>query len=70
MFTFAVLFAGLEPASPTETLAVGRTGKTAVVSSRNQNKRNEEELDPTCAAATWKIIQDKLPRLKSPDTRL
>ncbi|XP_066478504.1 UV-stimulated scaffold protein A [Tiliqua scincoides] len=60
---------GLEPASPPETLAVGRTGKTAVVSSRNQNKRNEEELDPTCAAATWKIIQDKLPRLKSPDTR-
>ncbi|KAJ6651011.1 hypothetical protein lerEdw1_001189, partial [Lerista edwardsae] len=44
-------------------------GKTAVGSSRTQTKRNEEELDPTCAAATWKIIQDKLPQLQPPDTR-
>lgn len=60
---------GLEPASPPKTLAAGRTEKIAgKMSSRTQNKKNEEELDPTCAAATWKIIQHKLPQLKPPDT--
>ncbi|XP_028902266.1 UV-stimulated scaffold protein A isoform X2 [Ornithorhynchus anatinus] len=33
-----------------------------------QPKRNEEELDPTCAAATLRLIRDKLPKLPSPPT--
>ncbi|XP_053160899.1 UV-stimulated scaffold protein A isoform X3 [Hemicordylus capensis] len=60
---------GLERVSPPKPLGVGRAGETAVANSQIQAKRNEEELDPTCAAATWRIIQDKLPRSKSPDTR-
>ncbi|XP_069488255.1 UV-stimulated scaffold protein A isoform X2 [Ambystoma mexicanum] len=30
-----------------------------------RTKKNEEELDPTCAAATWKVIRDKLTKLTS-----
>ncbi|XP_069060130.1 UV-stimulated scaffold protein A isoform X2 [Pleurodeles waltl] len=32
---------------------------------RPRPKKNEEELDPTCAAATWKVIRDKLTKLTS-----
>ncbi|XP_033004292.1 UV-stimulated scaffold protein A isoform X1 [Lacerta agilis] len=55
---------GLEPVSPSKPFATGRASAAA-----SQPKRNEEELDPTCAAATWKMIQDKLPRLHLPGAR-
>lgn len=38
----------------------------APLSSRAQLKSNEDELDPTCAAATLKLIRDKLPKLPPP----
>lgn len=60
IFTFLV---GLEPLSPPK--AVGT--ETAA---EREPKQNVDELDPTCAAATWKIIRDKLPRAQPPDTRL
>ncbi|XP_060089546.1 UV-stimulated scaffold protein A [Heteronotia binoei] len=53
---------GLEPLSPPK--AVGT--KTAT---EREPKQNEDELDPTCAAATWKMVHDKLPRVESPNTR-
>uniref|UniRef100_A0A8B9ZDK3 UV-stimulated scaffold protein A n=1 Tax=Buteo japonicus TaxID=224669 RepID=A0A8B9ZDK3_9AVES len=43
---------------------------TAPLSSRAQLKGNEDELDPTCAAATLKLIRDKLPKLPPPHARL
>lgn len=43
---------------------------TAPLSSRTQLKGNEDELDPTCAAATLKLIRDKLPKLPPPQARL
>ncbi|XP_054830711.1 UV-stimulated scaffold protein A isoform X2 [Eublepharis macularius] len=53
---------GLEPVSPPNALGI----KTA---EEGEPQQNEEELDPTCAAATWKIVQDKLPRVQPTDTR-
>ncbi|XP_040447893.1 UV-stimulated scaffold protein A isoform X1 [Falco naumanni] len=54
---------GLEPQSPPKTL-VGKTSiGPAPTSSGAQLKRDEDELDPTCAAATLKLIRDKLPKL-------
>lgn len=32
---------------------------------RSRPKNNEEELDPTCAAATWKVIREQLTKLSS-----
>nr|XP_020652709.1 UV-stimulated scaffold protein A [Pogona vitticeps] len=58
---------GLEPAIPPKPLAVGIVKKTSIPTSQFHPKRNEEECDPTCAAATWKIIQDKLPRSQATD---
>ncbi|XP_062981992.1 UV-stimulated scaffold protein A [Elgaria multicarinata webbii] len=60
---------GLEPLTPPKPLAKQIPKKTSVVTSHFLPKRNEEELDPTCAAATWKIMQDKLPKLQTPDDR-
>lgn len=34
----------------------------ASISPTTQPKRNEEELDPTCAAATWNLIKDEVYR--------
>ncbi|XP_053243750.1 UV-stimulated scaffold protein A isoform X3 [Podarcis raffonei] len=56
---------GLEPGSPSKPFATGRASAAT-----SQPKRSNEELDPTCAAATWKMIQDKLPRLHLPGARL
>ncbi|NWU93952.1 UVSSA protein, partial [Upupa epops] len=57
---------GLDPQSPPKA-TVGKTSTGPVLlSSSAQKKGNEDELDPTCAAATLKLIQDKLPRLPSP----
>ncbi|XP_015265572.1 PREDICTED: UV-stimulated scaffold protein A [Gekko japonicus] len=53
---------GLDPLSPPETIGT----KTAA---KREPKQNEDELDPTCAAATWKIVHDKLPRAQPPNTR-
>ncbi|XP_037242739.1 UV-stimulated scaffold protein A isoform X2 [Falco biarmicus] len=54
---------GLEPQSPPKTL-VGKTSiGPAPTSSSAHLKRDEDELDPTCAAATLKLIRDKLPKL-------
>nr|XP_014429026.1 UV-stimulated scaffold protein A isoform X1 [Pelodiscus sinensis] len=52
---------GLEPQSPTKALAKGMIMRPTLLNSQSQ--RNEEEFDPTCAAATWKLIQDKLHKL-------
>ncbi|NXY82639.1 UVSSA protein, partial [Alcedo cyanopectus] len=55
---------GLEPQLPPK---MGKTSRgPASLSSHSQMKRNEEELDPTCAAATLKLIRDKLPKLSTP----
>ncbi|XP_009554319.2 UV-stimulated scaffold protein A isoform X1 [Cuculus canorus] len=57
---------GLEPQSPPRA-PVGKTSiGPAPVSSCSQLKGNEDELDPTCAAATLKLIRDKLPKLPPP----
>ncbi|XP_074721656.1 UV-stimulated scaffold protein A isoform X2 [Strix uralensis] len=57
---------GLEPQS----LPKAPVGKTSIgpasLSSCTQLKGNEDELDPTCAAATLKLIRDKLPKLPPP----
>uniref|UniRef100_A0A8C5T0E9 UV-stimulated scaffold protein A n=1 Tax=Laticauda laticaudata TaxID=8630 RepID=A0A8C5T0E9_LATLA len=55
---------GLEPVLPTRKNMAG-TGRNRAAPS----VRKEEELDPTCAAATWKIIRDKLPRLPTAEDR-
>uniref|UniRef100_A0A8C3SHV7 UV-stimulated scaffold protein A n=1 Tax=Chelydra serpentina TaxID=8475 RepID=A0A8C3SHV7_CHESE len=60
---------GLEPQSSPKTLAKGIVVRPALLSSHSQSERNEEELDPTCAAATLKLIRDKLPKLPSLNTR-
>uniref|UniRef100_K7FDL1 UV-stimulated scaffold protein A n=1 Tax=Pelodiscus sinensis TaxID=13735 RepID=K7FDL1_PELSI len=59
--------AGLEPQSPTKALAKGMIMRPTLLNSQSQ--RNEEEFDPTCAAATWKLIQDKLHKLPPINTR-
>ncbi|XP_077200146.1 UV-stimulated scaffold protein A isoform X2 [Paroedura picta] len=51
---------GLEPLSPP---------KTAEVETAAGREPKEDELDPTCASATWKMVCDKLPRTESPNTR-
>ncbi|KAM6269443.1 UV-stimulated scaffold protein A isoform 2-T2 [Porphyrio hochstetteri] len=57
---------GLEPQSPPKA-PVGKTSAgPAPLSSQALLKRNEDELDPTCAAATLKLIRDKLPKLPPP----
>ncbi|CAM5110022.1 unnamed protein product [Eretmochelys imbricata] len=57
---------GLAPQSSPKVLTKGMVMRPALLSS--QSERNEEELDPTCAAATLKLIQDKLPKLPSLNT--
>ncbi|XP_074922742.1 UV-stimulated scaffold protein A isoform X1 [Chelonoidis abingdonii] len=59
---------GLEPQSSPKALARGMVVRPALLSSHSQSERNEEELDPTCAAATLKLIRDKLPKLPSLNT--
>ncbi|GAB0188021.1 UV-stimulated scaffold protein A [Grus japonensis] len=57
---------GLEPQSPPKA-SVGKTSiGPAPLSSHARLKGNEDELDPTCAAATLKLIRDKLPKLPPP----
>ncbi|XP_039203546.1 UV-stimulated scaffold protein A isoform X1 [Crotalus tigris] len=62
----------LEPVLPTRKSAVG-TGKNQAVPMRSpflsQSVIVEEELDPTSAAATWKVIRDKLPRLPTAEDK-
>ncbi|XP_042314366.1 UV-stimulated scaffold protein A [Sceloporus undulatus] len=60
---------GLEPVISPNNSGVGTVRKTSVMTHQSRSKRNDEELDPTCAAATWKIIQEKLPKLQSTDDR-
>ncbi|NXA91085.1 UVSSA protein, partial [Melanocharis versteri] len=57
---------GLEPQSPPKAPVVKASAGAAPLSSLTQLKGNEDELDPTCAAATLKLIRDKLPKLPSP----
>ncbi|KAM9142636.1 UV-stimulated scaffold protein A isoform 2-T2 [Pangshura tecta] len=59
---------GLEPQSSPKALARGMVMRPALLSSHSESERNEEELDPTCAAATLKLIRDKLPKLPSLNT--
>ncbi|XP_047937423.2 UV-stimulated scaffold protein A [Anser cygnoides] len=58
---------GLEPQSPPKAPARKTPAGPAPASSGAQLKGNEDELDPTCAAATLKLIRDKLPKLTPPD---
>ncbi|NXG24185.1 UVSSA protein, partial [Grallaria varia] len=57
---------GLEPQSPPKAPVGKACPGPAPLSSRAQLKGNEDELDPTCAAATLKHIRDKLPKLPPP----
>ncbi|XP_043368606.1 UV-stimulated scaffold protein A isoform X2 [Dermochelys coriacea] len=57
---------GLEPQSSPKVLTKGMVMSPDLLNS--QSERNEEELDPTCAAATLKLIRDKLPKLLSLNT--
>ncbi|XP_010008690.1 PREDICTED: UV-stimulated scaffold protein A, partial [Nestor notabilis] len=57
---------GLEPQSPPKALVEKTSKRPAPLSSCSQLKQNEDELDPTCAAATLKLIRDKLPKLPPP----
>ncbi|XP_025968521.2 UV-stimulated scaffold protein A isoform X2 [Dromaius novaehollandiae] len=59
---------GLEPPSPPSAPARETSVGPALQSSWPQPKGNEDELDPTCAAATLKLIRDKLPKLPPPYT--
>ncbi|KAM3837264.1 UV-stimulated scaffold protein A [Vipera latastei] len=62
---------GLEPVLPTRKSVVG-TGKNKAVPMSpflSQSGIMGEELDPTSAAATWKIIRDKLPRLPTAEDK-
>ncbi|XP_015683629.2 UV-stimulated scaffold protein A, partial [Protobothrops mucrosquamatus] len=62
---------GLEPVLPTRKSAVG-TGKNQAVPMMSpflSQSVVEEELDPTSAAATWKVIRDKLPRLPTAEDK-
>ncbi|NXL87287.1 UVSSA protein, partial [Alectura lathami] len=54
---------GLEPPSPPKAPARKTSAGPALLSSCARMKGNEDELDPTCAAATLKLIRDKLPKL-------
>ncbi|NXF03304.1 UVSSA protein, partial [Smithornis capensis] len=54
---------GLEPQSPPK---APLRKMPPPLSSHTQLKGNEDELDPTCAAATLKLIRDKLPKLPPP----
>ncbi|KAM9378230.1 UV-stimulated scaffold protein A [Phaethornis superciliosus] len=56
---------GLEPQSPSKAPEM-KTKNPTPLSSCTQLEGNEDELDPTCAAATLKLIRDKLPKLPSP----
>ncbi|XP_065591968.1 UV-stimulated scaffold protein A isoform X2 [Cyrtonyx montezumae] len=57
---------GLEPLPPPKAPARKAPAGPAPLSSRAWLKGNEDELDPTCAAATLKLIRDKLPKLIPP----
>ncbi|KAM9193513.1 UV-stimulated scaffold protein A [Mergus octosetaceus] len=57
---------GLEPQSSPKAPARKMPAGPAPASSRAQLKGNEDELDPTCAAATLKLIRDKLLKLTPP----
>ncbi|NWV30832.1 UVSSA protein, partial [Grantiella picta] len=59
---------GLEPQSPPKAPVLKASSGAAPLSSHTQLKGNEDELDPTCAAATLKLIRDKLPKLPPPQT--
>ncbi|NWR41937.1 UVSSA protein, partial [Regulus satrapa] len=57
---------GLEPQSPPKAPVAKASSGAAQLSSRTRLQRNEDELDPTCAAATLKLLRDKLPKPPSP----
>ncbi|NXH44971.1 UVSSA protein, partial [Dicaeum eximium] len=57
---------GLEPQSPPKAPVAKASTGAAPLGSHTQLKGNEDELDPTCAAATLKLLRDKLPKLPSP----
>lgn len=57
---------GLEPQSPPKAPARKAPAGPTPLSSCARLNRNEDELDPTCAAATLKLIRDKLPKLTPP----
>ncbi|XP_030126403.4 UV-stimulated scaffold protein A isoform X3 [Taeniopygia guttata] len=57
---------GLEPQSPPKAPVAKASMGAAPLRSRPPLKGSEDELDPTCAAATLKLLRDKLPKLPSP----
>ncbi|NWR16792.1 UVSSA protein, partial [Emberiza fucata] len=57
---------GLEPLSPPKAPVGKASTGAAPLTCRTRLKGNEDELDPTCAAATLKLLRDKLPKLPSP----
>ncbi|NXC38085.1 UVSSA protein, partial [Penelope pileata] len=59
---------GLEPQSPPKAPAKKTPMGPAPLSPCAWLKGNEDELDPTCAAATLRLIRDKLPKLTPPHT--
>nr|XP_030126403.3 UV-stimulated scaffold protein A isoform X3 [Taeniopygia guttata] len=59
---------GLEPQSPSKAPVAKASMGAAPLRSRPPLKGSEDELDPTCAAATLKLLRDKLPKLPSPHT--
>lgn len=65
-----IYFSGLEPQSPPKAPARKAPAGPTPLSSCARLNRNEDELDPTCAAATLKLIRDKLPKLTPPQARL
>nr|XP_033807125.1 UV-stimulated scaffold protein A isoform X1 [Geotrypetes seraphini]XP_033807139.1 UV-stimulated scaffold protein A isoform X1 [Geotrypetes seraphini]XP_033807150.1 UV-stimulated scaffold protein A isoform X1 [Geotrypetes seraphini]XP_033807158.1 UV-stimulated scaffold protein A isoform X1 [Geotrypetes seraphini]XP_033807166.1 UV-stimulated scaffold protein A isoform X1 [Geotrypetes seraphini]XP_033807174.1 UV-stimulated scaffold protein A isoform X1 [Geotrypetes seraphini]XP_033807182.1 UV len=54
---------GLEPLASPQTTKKLDTVKPAGSNLPKRSKTYDEELDPTCAAATWKLIKHKLPKL-------
>ncbi|XP_030046946.1 LOW QUALITY PROTEIN: UV-stimulated scaffold protein A [Microcaecilia unicolor] len=54
---------GLESLAPPQAAKTQGIVKPAGPNPPKRPKTNDEELDPTCAAATWKLIRDKLPKL-------
>ncbi|XP_074086066.1 UV-stimulated scaffold protein A isoform X4 [Macrotis lagotis] len=52
---------GLEPLSHPSAQSKGGGMKSGGLSSATKSRPSEEELDPTCAAATLRVLRDRLP---------
>ncbi|KAM4810304.1 UV-stimulated scaffold protein A [Rhinophrynus dorsalis] len=54
---------GLEPSVPKQPPKKVEVKKTAVPQAPLRRRRNDDELDPTCAAATLKLMKNKLAKM-------